>query len=143
MKNINLKPICYLSGKSFSEVHASFLQALKEAISLGVSEDEQKVMSILEAILEIDESDNKNISNNTNNYLKSGLSFDEYMEELVSSSIPQSDRPEPDISEPIEMKKEDDDDSEDDEISDGSYANQVKTDSHNINAIDDDSIENF
>lgn len=115
MLNSNLKKMCYLSGMSFNEVHTSYLQALKEAKSLGIDEDENKVISILEAILEINEFNNSNTSKQiTNKYLKSGKDFNSFLEELTSSSIPQSSRPEPDIDLPFKTTKEEVDDDEED-----------------------------
>jgi len=142
MKNINLKPMCYKSGKTFSEVHIAYLQALQEAKSLGIEEDEVKVMSILETILEIDsESSNSTSKKVTNKYLESGKDFSSFMEELVSSDIPQSSRPEPDIDKPFPDKIKEEDD---EEIDDGSYNNSLKTSAKDIDdVIDDDSIDHL
>jgi hypothetical protein len=143
MENIkNNKTLVYRSGKSFSEVHTAYLQALKEAQSLGIEEDEVKVMSILETILEIDEESYKETSKKiTNKYLESGKDFNTFLEELVSSDIPQSSRPEPDIDEPFPSKIKEDDD---EEIDDGSYNNSLKASTKDIDdVIEDDSIDHL
>jgi len=144
MENIkNNKTLVYRSGKSFSEVHTAYLQALKEAQSLGIEEDEVKVMSILETILEIDEESYKETSKKiTSKYLESNKSFSDFLEELVSSDIPQSSRPEPDINEPFPDKIKEEDD--DDRVDDGSYNNSLKASTKDIDdVIDDDSIDHL
>jgi len=141
MKNINLKPMCYKSGKTFSEVHIAYLQSLQEAKSLGIEEDEARVMSILETILEIDGQDNNTSKKITSKYLESGKDFNSFIEELVSSDIPPSSRPEPDIDKPFPDKIEEDDD---EEVDDGSYNNDVKTSAKDIDdVIEDDSIDHL
>ena len=138
MENINHKILCYKSGRSFNEVYVAYTQALIEARSFGIENDEQKVMSILETILEID--NDKSYSKVTNRFLESGKSFDIFMEELTSASIPQSDRPEPDISEPLESKKESEDDDND---IDSSYNDKLKASCDNLKVVNDDDVEHL
>jgi len=136
MKEANLKNMCYVSGCSFSEVHSAYLQALQEAKSLGVEEDESKVMSILETILEIDSADT-NSKKVTSKYLESGKDFSSFLEELVSSSIPQSSRPEPDIDIPFEVKEEE-------EIEDGPYNHKLHgSEKEDAGIEDDNDLEHY
>lgn len=121
--------MCFKSGKSFAELHAAYTQALYEAKALGVDNSEEKVMRILETILDMDNPD-KVTKNMTNKYLESNKSFDSFMEELVSGDIPQGVRPEPDISKPF-----DEEDKEDDDI-DGPYNNKLKSDLKDISDLD-------
>lgn len=137
MENSKLRKMCFLSGISFPEVHTAYLQALKEAEALGV-DDEKRVMSILETILGIDEQNDTTSKKLTSKYLESGKPFDSFMEELVSSSIPQGVRPEPDITEPFPDKIKENE-NEDDEIDDGSYGNAVHgSEKNDDNIVDDD-----
>ena len=142
MENINLKTMCYRTGQSFSEVHAAYLQALQEAKSLGLENDEQKVMSILEAILEIDEHNDSVSKKITNKFLASGKDFNSFLEELTSGSIPQGVRPEPDIELPFGAKVKEDEEDDDEEIDDGSYGDSYhgseKNDAGIVNGKDVD-----